>query len=140
MSNKARELRPKARTTAAETDTEGCPFDRAAALEHLDGDGELLKELAELFLAGFPDMLSRARQAVADLDPQELARQAHTIKGCVANFSATRAFKAALDVETSARGGDLAAAQKGCTQLAIEVSRLASALTELTERVQPTPA
>ena len=131
---------PKAPTVATETDAEGHPFDRAAALEHLDGDGELLKELAELFLAGFPDMLSRARQAVADLDGQELAREAHTIKGCVANFVATRAFNAAVEVEMSAREGDLAAAQKGCTQLAIEVSRLASALTELTGQAQPTPA
>jgi len=111
----------------------GSAMDLAEALERTSGDRELLGEMAELFLADCPGMVSGVRQALSDLDADAAARAAHSLKGSVGNFGAHAAFDAALAVETAAREGDLAGAQEAFTDLAVEVSRLVPSLTALVE-------
>lgn len=74
-------------------------FDMAAALERVDGDASLLKELAGLFLDEAPQRMAEIRQAITQRDATTLQREAHTLKGSVGNFGARDAFEAARRLE-----------------------------------------
>ena len=82
-------------------------FDKSLALERVGGDPDLLREVAELFLADYPLSLEKIRQAIAAGDPFVVERQAHGLKGSVANFGAQDVFEAAFALEKKGRGKDL---------------------------------
>ena len=86
------------------TSTEAPPdaFDMAAALERVDGDMELMKELAGLFLGECPRRMADIHRAIDRRDGPELQRAAHYLKGSVGNFGARRAFEAAGRLERTA--------------------------------------
>lgn len=78
-------------------------LDRALALERVDGDLELLREIAVLFLENLPLWLGELRDAAARHDLQTLSHSAHGLKGSIANFGAHPAFQAALTLEMIGR-------------------------------------
>ncbi|MBN2170269.1 MAG: response regulator, partial [Candidatus Krumholzibacteriota bacterium] len=106
-------------------------FDRAAALDRVGGDLDLLIELAGMFLEDSPRMLDQIEEAVEQGDADALTRGAHTLKGAVGNFSAQAAFDAAMNLEMIGRGGDLTEAPGACQKLVEEVRRLQPALASL---------
>ena len=106
-------------------------FDLAGALARLDGDRELLGELAGMFLGSAPETVAAMKQALADGEAEALHTQAHGLKGSVGNFSARLAQDAARRVEEAARSGDLAEAGEALVDLAVEVDRLCQALSPL---------
>ena len=103
-------------------------FDRAAFLERLDGDFELLDELVETFRAECPRLLSETRTAVSLGDGRSLERAAHALKGSVSNFCAPAAFEAARRLEQMGREGDLTRAGDALVALEVEVDRFQAAL------------
>jgi two-component system, sensor histidine kinase and response regulator len=103
-------------------------FDRAALLERLDGDFELLDELVETFRAECPRLLSETRLAVSMGDGPGLVRAAHALKGSVSNFCAPEAFEAARRLEQMGREGDLTRAGVALIALEGEVDRFQAAL------------
>jgi PAS domain S-box-containing protein len=106
-------------------------IDLGAALSRVDGDRELLVEMAELFLDESPRLLTTLRDAVAHGNAQTAAYAAHTLKGSVANFAATPAFTAAQKIERMARQGDLSQAQAAFADLEAQLKRLEPVLTNL---------
>jgi len=74
-------------------------LDTQALLDIVEGDLELLGDLAETFLAHYPQQLSRLRRAMVELDHPTFHRSAHTIKGTVANLAACRAVELAAELE-----------------------------------------
>ncbi|MFH1314371.1 MAG: response regulator [Candidatus Eisenbacteria bacterium] len=101
------------------------------AVKQMEGDVELLKEIAEMFLEESPVLMDRMRQAAADGDCKKLERAAHTIKGSVGNFAARLAFDAAQRVEELGREGDLDHAVEAFKKLEQEIERLKPALASL---------
>jgi signal transduction histidine kinase/CheY-like chemotaxis protein len=81
-------------------------FDYRLALREVDGDEELLRELAEVFLEDHPRLVAALREAVTGRDPERLRRAAHALKGAVANFAARDATAAARRLEAMGRDGD----------------------------------
>ena len=81
-----------------------------ALLEHFDGDRELLRELARIFLEDYPTRLSAIQAGVDRRDVPALLEAAHALRGSVANFGATRAVEAALKLELMGKAGDLTGA------------------------------
>ena len=73
---------------AAGSTSEPAVFDRDAALERMDGDVELLKELVGLFLDECPQRMAEIREALTRRDATKLRQAAHTLKGSVGNFGA----------------------------------------------------
>ena len=106
-------------------------LDRVAALERLQGDGELLAELAEVFLKGNPGLLAKIRSSLSEGDLTGIERAAHAIKGSVGNFGARRAVDAAFDLEKAARSGDLAECRRLSSVLEAEMEALKPELTRL---------
>jgi HPt (histidine-containing phosphotransfer) domain-containing protein len=112
-------------------------LDRAAVLARLDGDEELLAELAGLFIQESPKRLSAIQQAIEQDDAQGLERAAHALKGSVGNFVIPTAVKAAQTLETMGREGNLAAADTAYAVLQEEIAGLVQVLQRLESEVHP---
>lgn len=102
--------------------------DRAAVLDRVGGDEELLREITSIFLTEYPTLLDEIRAAVQAGDPSRLERFAHTLKGSVANFGAAEATRAAYELEKIGREQQLQEAPAALRALELHFSALAPAL------------
>ncbi|MDO8586856.1 MAG: response regulator [Armatimonadota bacterium] len=107
------------------------PMDVGATLARLEDDAELLREMAELFLADYPGLLDQIRDAVAKGDAVALERSAHALKGSVGNFEANRAFEAAFTLQQMGRDKELSTAADALADLESELDRLKPVLDSL---------
>jgi len=74
-------------------------LDVAQALERMEGDRELLEELAHLFTDEWPKSAAEIEAALKAVDATVLERLAHGLKGAAANVGAERLSAAALEME-----------------------------------------
>ncbi len=79
---------------------EGGMVDWSAALESTGGDSTLLQELIEVFLDEGPALLQAIRSALENRDGPLLRRSAHTLKGSLRIFGATRGVELAQEIES----------------------------------------
>src|SRR5579884_874717 len=100
--------------------------DRASALSRTGGDESLLAEIAGLFLADYPESIRKIGEALTAADMRTAEREAHGLKGSVANFGAAAVVQAAFALEQAARNGNKA-----------EAPALLQALERLLERLRP---
>ena len=107
------------------------PIDITSALERVEGDVELLKELVAVFLTDLPETLTSLREAVTAGDANAIERAAHKLKGSVSNFAAQPAFEAVLKLEVSGRDGRLTNTELDFGELEREIHRLKLAMAEL---------
>ena len=105
-------------------------FDLSKALEVVDGDMGLFKEIVDLFLENLPDSIAQIREAVATSDANTLDKTAHSLKGSVGNFGTNRAFEAAYRLELIGKEGKLAKADAALFKLEKELSDLEAAMKE----------
>ncbi len=106
-------------------------LDLAAALARVDGDKELLKEIAEIFLEEYPGTVSEIRNAIAAKDPEALQRAAHSLKGSIGNFGSGGAYEAALRLEQMGRQGELDQSEQALKELENTLEILTSQLVKL---------
>ncbi|MCG3148103.1 MAG: Sensor histidine kinase RcsC [Verrucomicrobiae bacterium] len=109
----------------------GAALDVAAALERIDGDRELLIEVAGIFRRDCPAMLENIRDAVARQDARTLEREAHKLKGSLGAFCAKPAFEAALRLEFLGQRRQMEQAASAYQLLETEIDRLAPELEAL---------
>ncbi len=81
------------------------PYDRAVLLESLGDDSELYAEIVKLFLNHYPNEIDALQRELAAGNAVNLHRTAHSIKGAVSNFAATRATEAARVLEHTMKSG-----------------------------------
>jgi CheY-like chemotaxis protein len=79
----------------------------ADALRALGDDGELLAELAQLFLEDYPRRVAELRAGVASGDGPRVRQAAHALKGSIATFGAGTARRLAARLEHLAEEGHL---------------------------------
>ena len=111
--------------------TDACkprPYDHDAALARLEGDLDLLVEVAESFREEASNLLSEIRRSISRRDPTGLERSAHTLKGAVANFSADLTFEGALGLEMMGKRQDMDGAEAAFADLERDVAGLTEAL------------
>lgn len=104
-------------------------FDRAAALDRMEGDEDLLAELSGIFVEDAREQLARIRAAVAANDAAALQKSAHALKGAASNFHAAPTVAAALALEKLGRAEVLEGVDATFATLEIELARLVEALT-----------
>jgi PAS domain S-box-containing protein len=112
-------------------------LDLAEALERVEGDRELLEEIARIFADECPSNIAAIRLALEAGDAHQLEILAHTIKGASANFGASGVTEAALKLENCARDGDFETAGQCIADLDTEVARLLPELESLCRKVAP---
>jgi two-component system, sensor histidine kinase and response regulator len=105
-------------------------WNRAEALDRLDGDEELLHELCVIYLKESPNLLQQLRHALAQGDSKAMNRAAHSLKGEVSYLSAARATQAARRLEDLGRDGDLSQAPEAIAGLERELETLRSTIQE----------
>jgi signal transduction histidine kinase/ligand-binding sensor domain-containing protein/DNA-binding response OmpR family regulator len=103
----------------------------SGALARVGGDGDLLAEIAGIFLEQAPGLVAEIRRAVWRQDAEALERAAHALRSVVGNFDAREASRCAADLETMAHSGHLADAPNAYAALDAEVTRLMATLKEL---------
>jgi signal transduction histidine kinase/CheY-like chemotaxis protein len=125
------------RTAAHETGAPGgsgeqpAALDMAACLERVDGDAELIKELAGIFVDECPQRMAEIRQAITLRDASRLEHAAHTLKGSVGIFAAPEAFEAAQRLEIDGRKQNWDQADEHWAALEKAIGRLEPALLAL---------
>jgi len=107
-------------------------LDMAEVLKRMDGDMDLLKSLAGLFLSEWPQRVAEIRQAIDQRDAPKLTQAAHTIRGSVGNFGARAAVEAAQRLEIDARDHDWVQAEEHWAALQQAVGGLEPILIQLT--------
>lgn len=80
------------------------------ALAHVDGDVQLLSELAAMFLQDYAHLIEEMRESIEQGDCARLERTAHTLKGRLAFFGVDRMRAETLALETMGRMCDLVGA------------------------------
>jgi CheY-like chemotaxis protein/HPt (histidine-containing phosphotransfer) domain-containing protein len=105
-------------------------FDRAALLDRVEGDEELLAEMIQLYVEDAPRALETMRSALQQGDMHALERAAHSVKGSSANLAANAAAEAALRLEQDAKRGDAAGAAASLAVLESVLGQLLPALAE----------
>jgi PAS domain S-box-containing protein len=120
--------RPHSESSNMNQSNQELSFDPAVALKRVDGDRELLKEVANLFFEDTPRLLTEVRNAIQRGDGKALERSAHALKGSVSNFGARTASEAAFSLEQMGRNGDFARANEVFAQLEGQLTLLLPAL------------
>lgn len=77
--------------------------DWAKALDVVQGDRELLSDITQAFLDECPKMAAQLHTALAEADGTTFQRAAHTLKGSLRYFGATKAFDIAHELECVGR-------------------------------------
>lgn len=99
--------------------------------QRFEDDLELKHQLMQVFLEEYPVLMEDVRKAVADSDPEALARAAHTVKGSLGYFEATEASKAAFGLEQLGRSGSMQGASEGLDKLEKEMKSVRDAISRI---------
>ena len=97
-------------------------------LSRLDGDLELARQLAAIFIDEYPRMLQRLRAAVEGCAPDDVRRAAHALKGSLSNFIDGGPTATAFELESMGRSGQLDGASLVLDRLEHEVVALTVSL------------
>jgi PAS domain S-box-containing protein len=103
-------------------------FDRAAFLERVLGDEELVREVTEMFLADLPVQLERLAEVVGLGDCPLAGQVAHGIKGAAANVGGEALREVAFEMEKAGKAGDLVALKALLPRTLERFARLKSAM------------
>ena len=77
------------------------------AMENLDGDAELLQEIMEIFMETGDEQMSILTTCLQNGDLDQVALQAHAMKGGASNVCARDFVASALELEMLAKSGTL---------------------------------
>ena len=102
--------------------------DWQSALDAVQGDEDLLRELVDTFAQEGPEQLDEMQRAWERKDPPILSRMAHTLKGSLRFFGAATAANLAQQLESLPHNGELRNVDSLLSELRSKVARV---LTEL---------
>ena len=103
-------------------------FDPETVLDEIGGEEELLKEMAEIFLAIYPEDLELIQKAITKGDYEGIRSSAHRMKGSVSNFGKKGAYLAAKELEDAARSNSMGEVNEKFKRLSEQVVSLDQAL------------
>lgn len=99
-------------------------FDRADALQRIDGDEVLFRELIGLLTEEYPKLLHDIQTGIAEQDVRKVQIAAHTLKSAVGVVGGNTAYNSALILEDMARNQDLSGARPACQALESALDQL----------------
>ena len=101
--NQTEKTSQKETTPAIESpvNTDNLDFDPAVLLELLNGDLNAVRDIVATFMDGVQTELEQLHEAVSSQNNEQIARQAHKIKGSAANIGAAVISETALKIENA---------------------------------------
>jgi two-component system sensor histidine kinase/response regulator len=87
--------------------TKKISWGKAAALERLGGDEDLLRDLCKIFWEESPKLLQRLRHAIADANPEAVMCACHSLKGELGYLGADDAAQAVRELEDMGHSNNL---------------------------------
>jgi two-component system sensor histidine kinase/response regulator len=99
-------------------------LDLNVALTRVDGDSQLLSELAELFVQDYPRLMEEACDSLLKNDCPVFERAAHTLKGRLAFFGITKLRDRLVSLEQMGRDHDLTRAGEALTEIESEMKHI----------------
>ena len=99
-------------------------LDLTKAMDAVDGDHNLLKELVQQLLSDIPKHLEALEEVIEKDDARQLERKAHNLKGTVGNFGAETAYALAYELEDIGRESRMEDARGVLKKLEHEMMRL----------------
>ena len=121
-------LPPPEPTTPAPAHAEVLNFSQA--LELVEGNRELLCEVARIFVHQYPKALAETRRALAQEDYQTLTSMAHNLVSSVGQLGGHRAGAAARKLELISSDGDRSRVPAALAELERELLWLRSAMSD----------
>jgi PAS domain S-box-containing protein len=100
-------LLPGASGETPEPEKDAPALDQQSLLNAFDHDWNLFKELVEIFISDYPQMLAALQDAAGARDSETLSRAAHSLKGMLRNFQAEAAADTAFELEKMGKAGQL---------------------------------
>ena len=94
----------------------------AEALDRIDNDLELYKELVSIYLKEFQVQREILKVSLENSDRSSFERTAHSVKGASANVGAVGAQAVAFELEKLGRGGELAGSKVLLAKLDQEIA------------------
>jgi len=90
-----------------DTATDEPILDPNAIIQLIGNDPAMVREFIQIFLDDIPGQIMKLEKALEDNDWNQLRNQAHRIKGSAGDVGGKRLYRVALEVEHSARDGEL---------------------------------
>jgi CheY-like chemotaxis protein/nitrogen-specific signal transduction histidine kinase len=106
-------------------------FDRAATLERLGDDTELLGEVVRIYLDTVAAQLDTIAAALEQGDAPTVYREGHSLKGSTATFEAPEVYAAIAELEACGKRGDLVQGAAGYAGMKALVLQLVAELQAL---------
>lgn len=103
-------------------------FDREAVLDLVDGERELLEDLADMFREDLPRNVERVENAISVGDTRIIHDVAHQLKSSVGNLGGRAAQNAVQQLEQTARDGQLENSRELFSECRLELDRFCQAL------------
>lgn len=103
-------------------------INRLEILERLGGDEEILAMMFDMFLQDLDSNCAALIAAIDSARPEEIRREAHTVKGLLATFSDDTGAAAAFAVEQQAKAGNLQGLAESARALESRMRTVAAAL------------
>ncbi len=106
-------------------------FDTTALWNRVDGDVDLLRELAAVFAAEAPAILAQIVLAIHSGDPETVEKASHKLKGSALQLAASAAAAAARQLEEMGKSKSLNGAEASLVTLRNELRLLQDALNSM---------
>ena len=110
-------------------------LDRDNLIKSFENDRGLFKELVEIFVNDYPQMINTLRTSLKALDAETFSRTAHSLKGMLRNFQAETAADTAFDLEKKGKQGELDGTDAILENLAAQLDEVAQKLKQLVREV-----
>jgi two-component system, sensor histidine kinase and response regulator len=108
-------------------------WDRSKALQQVDGDESLLRELVQIFVEEVPRQLDTLQQAITASDFETIERTAHSLKGELSCLGLTEVAKKASDLEGLGRAREGQPPAELYRAFSAELSDVTSAMRDMLE-------
>jgi PAS domain S-box-containing protein len=112
-----------------------CSPELDGLVKSFENDHDLFKELVDIFINDYPQMLDTLRDTLKSSDVNTLTRTAHSLKGMLRNFQAEAAADTAYALEQMGREGTLGDADQIVDHLAEQLDQVARKLQQLVREI-----
>jgi len=106
-------------------------FDTTALWNRVDGDVNLLRELAAVFAAEAPAILAQIELGIHSGNPETVEKASHKLKGSALQLAASAAAGAARQLEEMGKSKSLSGAEASLVTLRNELRLLQDALNSM---------